>query len=506
MLDKILDYEEVVATARSLRAANKTIVHCHGVYDLLHVGHIKHLEAARRLGQVLIVTITPDRFVNKGSHRPAFTETLRAEALAALACVDYVAINKRPTAVEIIGDLKPDVYVKGAVTGDGKRDHSNAITLEEEAIRAVGGRLVLTNEETFSSSTLINRFLDVFTPEARSFLSSFRSRYSPEQIVGHLQAMRGLRVLTIGETIIDEYVFCDAMGRTNKEAVVVVGENRTETYPGGILAVANHVSGFCGHVAVASALGEADSYQAFIADGLKRDISRRFVTIPGVPTMVKRRYVEEYLGRKLFEVYSTKGARLAGAQEDAFVECLDELVPIYDVVIVADYGHGLLTDRVIARICERARFLAVNTQTNAGNLGYHVISKYPRADFIAVAEPEVRLQHRDHDGDLQKLIAETARSLRAPRMIVTRGKRGCLCYDEKDGFVSVPAVAVSVVDRVGAGDALFSLTAPAVAMGLPMELVGFLGNVAGAEACAVMGNRASIESASFFRHITSLLM
>jgi rfaE bifunctional protein kinase chain/domain/rfaE bifunctional protein nucleotidyltransferase chain/domain len=506
MPGKILNYEQVVATAGSLRSQKKTIVHCHGVYDLLHVGHIKHLEAARRLGHVLIVTITPDRFVNKGSHRPAFTETLRAAALAALACVDYVAINSYPTAVELIGDLRPDVYVKGAVAGNGKRDHTDAITREEQAIKAVGGRLVLTNEATFSSSTLINRFLDVFTPEERSFLASFRARYTAEQIVGHLQAMRDLKVLAIGEAIVDEYVFCDSMGRASKEAVLVVGENRTETYAGGILAIANHVAAFCEDVAVASALGETDSYEAFVGNALKTNVARAFVTIPGVPTMVKRRYVEEYLGRKLFEVYNTKALRLRGPQERAFLERLDALVPQYEVVIVADYGHGLLTDQVIARICEKARFLAVNTQTNAGNLGFHVVSKYPHADFIAVAEPEVRLQHRDSDGDLHKLITETARALRAPKMIVTRGKRGCICYDERDGFVNVPAVAVSVVDRIGAGDALLALSAPAAAMGLPMELAGFIGNVAGAEACAVMGNGSSIEATSFFRHVTSLLM
>ena len=506
MLGKILEYEQIIATAQSLRAQQKTIVHCHGVYDLLHVGHIKHLEAARRFGHVLIVTITPDRFVNKGAHRPAFTESLRAEALAALACVDYVAINTRPTAVELISDLRPDVYVKGKVPGNGKRDHTDAIVLEEEAVKAVGGRLVLTDEATFSSSTLINRFLDVFTPEEKSFLGDFRRRYTPERIVADLQALRSLKVLTIGETIIDQYVFCDAMGRTNKEAVLVVGENRTETYLGGILAIANHLSGFCGDLAVESALGEFQSHGDFVAEGLKPDVARHFVTMSGVPTMVKRRYVEEYLGRKLFEVYSTKAVRLEGAAETAFVERLDEIVPQYDVVIVADYGHGLLTDRAIARICERAKFLAVNTQTNAGNLGFHVISKYPRADFIAIAEPEVRLQHRDHNGPLEKLTADTAAALGARRMIVTRGKRGCLCYDVKDGFADVPAVAVKVVDRVGSGDALLALSAPAAAMGLPMELVGFIGNVAGAEACAIMGNRSSIEPASFFRHVTSLLM
>ena len=506
MLGKILEYEQIISTARSLRAEKKTIVHCHGVYDLLHVGHIKHLEAARRFGHVLIVTITPDRFVNKGAHRPAFTESLRAEALAALTCVDYVAINTRQTAVELIGDLRPDVYVKGSVPGNGKRDHTDAIVLEEEAVKAIGGRMVLTDEATYSSSTLINRFLDVFTPEAKSFLAAFRQRYAPERIVADLQAMRSMKVLTIGETIIDQYVFCDAMGRTNKEAVLVVGENRTETYLGGILAIANHLSGFCDDLGVVSALGKVESYGEFVGEGLKPNVARQFVTMSGVPTMVKRRYVEEYLGRKLFEVYNTKAVRLEGADEAAFVERLDAVVPQYDVVIVADYGHGLLTDRAIARICERARFLAVNTQTNAGNLGFHVISKYPRADFIAIAEPEVRLQHRDHNGELEKLTADTAGALGARRMIVTRGKRGCLCYDATEGFADVPAVAVKVVDRVGSGDALLALSAPAAAMALPMQLVGFIGNVAGAEACAVMGNRSSIEPASFFRHVTSLLM
>src|SRR5215471_15640067 len=296
---KVLDYDQVVAAARSLRARRKTIVHCHGVYDLLHVGHIKHLEAARRLGDVLIVTVTADRFVNKGAHRPAFTETLRAEALAALACVDYVAINRRPTAVEVIGDLRPDLYVKGSVKTDGKRDHNDAITREQDAIAAVGGRFVLTDEETFSASRLINRFLDVFRPEVKAFLASFRGRFSAGQIVTHIEGMRGLRVLTIGDTIIDEYVFCDTLGLANKEAALVVGKTRAETHAGGILAVANHVAGFCDQVSVASALGDADSYESFVAERLKSNVSRNFVTVPGVPTMVKRRYVEGFPTRQL---------------------------------------------------------------------------------------------------------------------------------------------------------------------------------------------------------------
>src|ERR1019366_10782752 len=131
--NKIRRRDDLARALESMRAGGKKIVHCHGVFDLLHIGHIKHLEAARHRGDVLVVTITPDRFVNKGPHRPAFPERFRAEALASLACVDFVAANDWPTAVETIRLLRPDFYVKGLVREAGKRDHTNAIDLEGDA-------------------------------------------------------------------------------------------------------------------------------------------------------------------------------------------------------------------------------------------------------------------------------------------------------------------------------------------------------------------------------------
>src|SRR6266700_914463 len=262
--NKIKRLDDLASALAGLQTKGKKIVHCHGVFDLLHIGHIKHLEAARQLGDALVVTITPDRFVNKGPHRPAFPERLRAEALASLACVDFVGINEWPTAVETIQRLRPDFYVKGVVREGGKRDHTNAIQQEENAVQAAGGQLVLTDEETFSASTLINRFMDVFTPETRTFLEQFRARHTPEEIVGCLQAIRKLKVLIIGETIIDEYQFCSVMGKSGKEPVLAALHNRTEQYLGGVLAIANHVSNFCDNVGLISALGEINSCEDFV--------------------------------------------------------------------------------------------------------------------------------------------------------------------------------------------------------------------------------------------------
>src|SRR3954463_1457723 len=111
---KLRGLEDLAETLDQLRASGKRVVHCHGVFDLLHIGHVRHFEQAHKLGDVLVVTLTPDRFVNKGAGRPAFTETLRAEFLASLGCVDYVAVNRWPTAVETIRLLRPHLFVKGS--------------------------------------------------------------------------------------------------------------------------------------------------------------------------------------------------------------------------------------------------------------------------------------------------------------------------------------------------------------------------------------------------------
>lgn len=502
---KIKRIEDLARTLAGLREQRKRIVHCHGVFDLLHIGHIKHLEAARKHGDVLVVTLTPDRFVNKGPHRPAFPERLRAEALASLACVDFVAINEWPTAVETIARLRPHFYVKGVVRESGKRDHTDAIDREAEAVKACGGELVLTDEETFSASTLINRFLDVFAPETKAFLEQFRAQHTPEEIVGHLQAIRKLKVLIVGESIIDEYQFCSVMGKSGKEPVLAALHHRTERYIGGVLAIANHVANFCEHVGLLSAVGTIHSWEDFIAATLNRNVSARFVRVPGAPTILKRRFLEEYQAAKLFEVYEMSNDALPPASEEEFCRELERLAPDYDVVIVADYGHGLMGERAVRLVCDRSRFLAVNTQTNAGNRGLSTISKYPRADYVSIGEPEVRLDTRQASADLRELAKGLAERIATRNFVVTRGSAGCIIHDREQGLTHVPAFAIRVVDRVGAGDAVLGLTAPCVALGVAPQVLGFIANVVGAEACTIMGHRSFIEPTSLFRHITSLM-
>jgi bifunctional ADP-heptose synthase (sugar kinase/adenylyltransferase) len=234
-------------------------------------------------------------------------------------------------------------------------------------------------------------------------------------------------------------------------------------------------------------------------------VSAHFARIPGAPTIIKRRFLEEYLAAKLFEVYEMRNDGLPGEVEEKLLGNLERLLPQHDVVIVADYGHGLMTERALRLVCDRAKFLAVNTQVNAGNRGFNTISKYPRADYISLGEPEVRLDARQVSADLRQLTEALARKIAAKLLLVTRGSAGCLVHDLDKGIFQVPAFAIRVVDRVGAGDAVLALTAPCAALGVPPQVLGFIANIVGAEACTIMGHRSFLEPTGLFRHITSLM-
>jgi len=502
---KIKSIEETVRSLGALREQGKKIVHCHGVFDLLHIGHLRHLERARRNGDVLVVTLTPDRFVNKGPGRPAFTETLRAEALAMLECVDIVAINHWPNAVETIGLIKADFYAKGQDYSDATKDVTGGISQERQAIEAVGGKIVFTDEITFSSSNLINRHFSSYPEEVGSYLNSFSARHPSSEVLHYLQGAKNLKVLILGETIIDEYEYCETMGKSGKEPILAARHLRTERFAGGVLAAANHLASFCDNVHLMSFIGTVNSQEEFIRSSLNPKIKATLLPLEDEPTIVKRRFVENYPFQKMFEVYviSDKETHESGSKK--LCAHLEETLSHYDLVLALDYGHGMLDRNTIDLLSRQAPLLAVNTQLNAHNRGFNTISKYPRADYICISENEIRLDYRSRKEDLRKIMREVAARVGCPYTTITRGKQGSLCHHEKEGFFEVPAFTTHIVDRVGAGDAVFAVTSLCVAQKAPMEIVGFMANIVGAHAVGIVANQRPVEGVSLMKHIATIL-
>jgi rfaE bifunctional protein kinase chain/domain len=342
-------------------------------------------------------------------------------------------------------------------------------------------------------------------PTVPAFLAHLQHAHSASEILSYVEWLRGMRVLVVGEAILDEYVYCEAMGKSGKEPVLAMRYQSSDLQAGGTLAIANHTAEFSEHVHIACNLGEKETHEQFVRDHLKPSILPYFLYKTGSPTILKRRYVDTYTRAKLLGVYTINDEPLAPRDDEEFCQILEPLLEECHVVIVADYGHGLLTPRAVDLLCSKARFLAVNTQLNAANAGFHTISKYPRADYVCMHEGELRMDARDQRSDVADLVLDLAERIHCKAAMVTRGKTGTLLFDKNDGFFNCPALAESVVERIGAGDAVLAMSSLCVASGVPAAVTSFLSNLAGAQAVSVVGNSASISRIKLIASIESLL-
>ena len=502
---KIKTLQELQAVIEAARQAGRRVVQCHGVFDLLHPGHILHFQAARRHGDVLVVTVTPDSFVHKGPGRPVFNQRLRLETLAALEDVDYVALNEWPTAAETIRRLHPHVYVKGQDYANPADDVSGNIVEEEAAVREGGGTIVFTQEEAFSSSHLLNQFFSAYPEPTQAYLQALRQRYSSDQVLERLRELAPLRVLVVGEAILDQYCYCIPLGKSPKETIVATRFASEEQFAGGSLAIANHLAGFCGTVTLVTVLGGDPAQEAFVRSKLHPNVRLETVGAPARPTITKRRYLEPNFLTKMFEVQYLNDTPIPEEMEAAVVERLTRELSGHDLLLVADFGHGMMTDRLREFIASRDIFIALNTQSNSANLGFNPVTKYPRASFACVDEPEMHLAVGRRYGDLAGMAEEVRQRLRSSRVLVSRGRLGSVIVSEDAPPQETPALATKVVDRTGAGDALFSIAAPCVYRGFPSELVGFIGNCMGALAVEIVGNREPVSPTHLYKFMTSVL-
>ena len=169
-MGKLLNLDNLSGVISDLKSKGNKIVHCHGVFDLIHIGHIKHFQEAKSFGDILIVSITPDKFVNKGPGRPAFTTSLRLESLAAIECIDYVVANQWPSSEKIIEIIKPHVYCKGPDYKDHEDDITGKIKDEQATVELNGGKIIYTDDITFSSSNLLNKYGNLHSQDLESFI------------------------------------------------------------------------------------------------------------------------------------------------------------------------------------------------------------------------------------------------------------------------------------------------------------------------------------------------
>jgi cytidyltransferase-like protein len=504
---KIIPFDAAAALFAGLRQEGRRIVLCHGIFDLLHPGYIVHLEEARALGDVLVVSLTADKFVNKGPGRPFCKEALRARTLAALTCVDYVVVTPFSSAAAALEAVRPHFYCLGK---EYERNLQKNDFLQKDLATAagVGAEVRYVGSVIFSATRLLNHHFEHLPAGVKDFCHALAREFSMKDFREAVESLSGLRVLVMGDVIFDRYSFLKVQGLTSKNRIISGRFLREETQCGGALAVFRHVRQFTPHVRLLGLLGTEPWVDPFLREHAAPE-EDKCVRDPAFTTIIKQRYVEPLVeGKemgKLFSVnYIHAGAPKAEAQARLMERARQEMAGT-DVVLLLDFGHGMMQAPLRDLVQDSAPLLALNCQTNSNNHGFNIISRqYRRADAFTLDEQELMLacghRHLDHKAELKNL----RQSLKSHYAWLTRGEVQTigLC-DEAECLC--PPLETEVVDTIGAGDAFFSLAALAAARRLPVALGTFLGQLAGAQAVKIVGNAHPISKHTLLNSGSSLL-
>lgn len=423
------------------------LVLAHGVFDVVHPGHLAYFAKCREMGQKLVVGVTADAYVHKGPGRPMFPAEARADVLRNLKAVDDVRIVDAPSAVPLIQELHPEVYAKGEEYE--KVDLAGNLSAERSAVEEYGGRVVFTPTMLGSATSWINRTRNPWPANAQGYVAEIK-QHDMGEVLRWFDLAQLQRVVVVGEPIIDEYVYVEPLGKSAKEALVAFGTDGSESWPGGGEIVAKHL----------------EAYSQWV-----------HYTSGGMAPVVKRRFVQPAFSTKVFQTVTVP----TGTHPPLLY------LPPHDLVVVADFGHGLFPTSDDCRyVLDNGKWVGLTVQSNSANWGFNPVTKWPRANYVVCDQNEAQLAfHERRSGE--ELVGRLRQSLSADVAAITLGHHGVVLVSETER-VRVPALTDRAVDRIGAGDAFLAWTAPFVKIGAPLSIVGLIGSAAAALHVQKRGN------------------
>jgi rfaE bifunctional protein nucleotidyltransferase chain/domain len=489
-----------------IKHKNKKIVLCHGVFDVIHIGHIEHFEQAKKYGDILIVSITADKFVNKGPNRPAFSQNIRIKALSAITSIDYVCLSNSNTAINNIKTLKPNFYCKGLEYKDQNNDLTGEIKNEINILKKNKGKIIFTSGTISSSSKLLNKYFDNISNQQANTINKIKKNFSFFQIKEKINKFRNDTALVIGETIIDEYNFTEALGKSGKEPNLVLRDLSSELYIGGAAATAINISNFAKKVYLLTFLGENSEYLKFIKKNLPTNVEIHFLKKKNSPTIIKKRYIDLVSKNKLLGVYKINDEPLDTTQEKELFKKFIKLNKKSNLIVVSDYGHGFIPKSLIKKLNSSKQTVALNAQINASNVSFHSLNDYKNIDCVIINERELRHQLRNRNSDIKLLLKKISLEQKYKKIIVTRGSQGAIMFDNKlKKMYFCSAFANKIVDKVGSGDSMLSLVSLSVKNKIDKDLTLLIGSLAAADSVEHFANKSSFKKVTLLKNLEHLL-
>lgn len=493
---KILAMDELLAVRQRLREQGRSLVVCHGCFDIVHPGHIRHLRQAKTMGDVLLVSLTGDALITKGAGRPLIPEELRAENLAELDLVDLVYIDQNSTALSMLESVRPDVYIKGR---EYESNNDPRFHAERKAVEDGGGRVIFSSGDiVFSSTALIDSLGQSMDPFHSRLMTLLENPELSSDRLGEIVAgFRGKSMIVVGETIRDTYVLCDRPDVAGEGPMLTLRPLETRCYEGGAAIIARHAAAMGARPVLVTALPDDEEGAAFERRLTAEGVEVRALRLPG-PIPEKQRFVVGT--QKVVKVDLVRPYVLDAKQQDRLVEFVADARDS-DVGIVADFGLGLMSPNTVRRVCttlrSRCSFTAGDVSGSRANL-----LEMQGLDLITPSESELRGSMRTFD---EALPAATWRLLDATGVreaIVTMGPEGLISFDPMNETAAaaggsfgtrlkaehVPAMIGAAVDPLGCGDALLASASLARSSGGSALASAFIGAAASCVQAGRMGN------------------
>ena len=490
---KLHSLNSLLAWRETLRREGRTLVHCHGCFDVVHPGHIHHLQHAKSRGDVLLVSVSSDANVAKGVSRPLIPDDLRCDSLAALECVDAVLLNDFPTAVELLDHVKPDVYVKGR---EYESSTDPRFLIERDTVIANGGEVFFTSGDVvYSSTALIGALRDT-----GAFNSEKIARYARDHdltagnVETILRRMEGRKVTVIGDVIVDRYHLCEATGVAGEGPMMTLRTLAQRDYDGGAAIVARHAAALGADVTLVTALA-GDSESNHLTMRLRNEGIRVLSADHRKQLVTKTRYVVD--DQKVLKVDDGAAMPLDSRREREVADLLLAAADGADCVIFADFGYGLITsgllDRVLPPLRASVPVLAADVSGKQSNL-----LRFRGVDLLCPTERELRESFGDFAAGIGAVVSKLLRETDVKSALITLGKQGLVACDwpagdwhSSNGRLEthyLPALAKTATDPLGAGDALLATAALALAAGATLQQAAFVGSLAAAVEVGEAGN------------------
>lgn len=464
----------------------KTVIMCHGMFDIVHPGHLRHLMYAKEKADVLIASLAADVHAAKGNYRPYVPQELRAANLAALEIIDYVIIDPHPTPIEHIKYLQPDYFAKGyEYFAGGIPPKTQA---EIEALESYGGEMVFTpGDIVYSSSALIEMHAPKLSIEKLlALMESEDIGFADIRKV--LRSLPSPKVHVVGDTIVDAYSYCMLLGSTPKSPTFSVRQERTDLFAGGAAVVARHLKSAGARVSFSTVLGE-DSRKDFV---LKEMEEAHIDCLPLIdrtrPTTQKERFIAD--GYKLLQVDRVDNRPISDKMLRSLGDSLRNSTA--QVVIFSDFRHGICNRDTIGHLKKEIPQGALKVADSQVSNRWGNILEFTDFDLITPNEREVRFALGDQDSVVRPLALELFQQARCKNLILKLGERGLITYRSPGPmpreFFTVDSFVERLVDPIGAGDALLAYASLALAVSNNIVIASILGSVAAAVACEREGN------------------